>query len=143
LAKLLIIWHTDYGLRSSPHGRSRRRKSCRHFSQSLELAQLFIFPSEFSSRVWKSSRDGGRGIGKSNSLEWRIMKRIWKFLRYIWDAWIPHRNPDLGPDVMVGCRTRNEKDNKILDEWLEEYKGKITPEALEEYRRRVIKSVER
>ncbi|HWY58693.1 MAG TPA: hypothetical protein VNZ03_29785 [Terriglobales bacterium] len=70
------------------------------------------------------------------------MKRFVKFLRYIWDVWIPHHD-HLGPGVMVRGRTRNEKDNKIADEWMEEYKGRITPEALEEYRRRVIKSVER
>lgn len=68
------------------------------------------------------------------------MKRIWKFLGYIWDAWIPHRD-DLGPGVMVAGRSANEKDNKILDEWMEEYKGRITPEAFEEYRRRVLESV--
>ena len=65
------------------------------------------------------------------------MQRIWKFLRYIWDAWIPHR-PYLGP---VAMRSKNEADNKIADEWMAEYKGHITPEAFEEYRRRVLKSV--
>jgi hypothetical protein len=70
------------------------------------------------------------------------MKRIWKFLRYIWDTWIPHRD-HLPPGVMVRCRTRNEADNKIADEWMEEYKGRITPEAIEEYHRRVRESFTR
>ena len=68
------------------------------------------------------------------------MKRFVKFLRYIWDVWIPHRDR-LPPGVRIRVRSANEADNKIADEWMEEYKGRITPEALEEYRRRVIKSV--
>lgn len=70
----------------------------------------------------------------------RPMKRIWKFLRYVWDVWIPHRD-DLGPGVRFGARSANEADNKILDDWMEEYKGCMTPEAFEEYRRRVLESV--
>lgn len=39
-------------------------------------------------------------------------------------------------------RSVKEADNKILDEWMEEYKGRInTREAREEYRRRVLESV--
>ena len=64
------------------------------------------------------------------------MKRIWKFLRYIWDAWIPHRDT-----ALVAGRTANAKDNEILDKWMEEYKERMTPEAFEEYRRRVLESV--
>jgi hypothetical protein len=43
---------------------------------------------------------------------------------------------------LVGVRSANEADNKIADEWMEEYKGRITPEPLAEYHRRVLKSVE-
>jgi hypothetical protein len=76
------------------------------------------------------------------------MKRIWQFLSDLWrkserDPWQFLQNlfyvVDKDPPAYV--RSKNEADNKILDEWLEEYKGRITPEALEEYRRRVIKSV--
>jgi hypothetical protein len=61
------------------------------------------------------------------------MKRIGQFLRNLWRK----REPD---SVAYG-RTRNAKDNKILDEWLKEHKGRsITHEAFEEYRRRVLES---
>lgn len=66
------------------------------------------------------------------------MKRIWKFLRRMWDVWIPHR-PYKG---LVACRMKNDPEgNKILDDWMEEYKGRMTHEAFEEYRRRVLQSV--
>jgi hypothetical protein len=70
------------------------------------------------------------------------MKRFARFLRYIWDVWIPHRDRP-SPGVRFFAHTANEKDNKIIDEWMEEYKGRMTPEALEEYRRRVLASLEK
>ena len=79
------------------------------------------------------------------------MKRIWNYLHRLWI--LSERKPwqffqnlfyvvDKAP-TNVAARSANEADNKILDEWMEEYKGRITPEALEGYRRRVIKAATR
>lgn len=66
------------------------------------------------------------------------MKRISKFLGYIWNAWIPHR----AYKGLVACHTKNDPvGNKILDDWMAECKGRMTPEAFEEYRRRVLESI--
>ena len=61
------------------------------------------------------------------------MKRIWNFLQ----RWFGYYR---GPEPLAYARTKNEADNKILDQWFKEYEGRIDTEALEEYQRRVLQS---